>query len=165
MEVTPSINVSALEAAVLSAWQDYKKNAEPRGLEFGRTVYELRKQSEVVQGGTSFKQTLTKLDIPHSTAYFWIARYEESIGKRTPSEPTKKPDFWKDLYHRLNGLVPSGSDGTEHATIVMLEESLVRPVTTQAEKDYRQCVLTLLKQISVNFAEYAQKLSNAEVVQ
>jgi hypothetical protein len=70
------------EQAILDAYQ----KTERHGLEFGRPCYEYRAKSEVVSGGTTFNQTLDKLEIPHSSAYRWIARYEISIGLREPAE-------------------------------------------------------------------------------
>jgi transposase-like protein len=35
--------------------------------------------AEVVQGGTTLRETLAELNIPRRTAYFWMERYEESI--------------------------------------------------------------------------------------
>jgi len=71
------------------SWEDYQKNAEPRGLAFGKLCYEFRQQSEVVQGGTTFTQTLADLGIPRRTAYYWMERYEELIGERQPRVETE----------------------------------------------------------------------------
>ena len=71
--------------AIVAAYQSLKKH----GLEFGRLCYNFRKRSKVVSGGTTFDSTLDRLNIPHATAYRWIAKYEESIGVREPAP--KKP--------------------------------------------------------------------------
>lgn len=78
----PEENLKSLWTALCVA----EKQREKRGLQFGQALYEYREKSEVVQGGTTFRGTLDKLGIPHSTAYFWIARYEESMGTR-PIKP------------------------------------------------------------------------------
>jgi hypothetical protein len=84
----PSTILTDSEATVLvAAYQSLRKH----GLEFGRLCYNFRKRSKVVSGGTTFDSTLDKLDIPRSSAYRWIARYEESIGVRPAPKVEKKP--------------------------------------------------------------------------
>jgi hypothetical protein len=84
----PSTVLMDIEAtAIVAAYQSLTKH----GIEFGRLCYNFRKRSEVVSGGTTFTSTLDRLNIPHATAYRWIARYEESIGKRVLEPAVKKP--------------------------------------------------------------------------
>jgi hypothetical protein len=71
-------NIKTLWAALQVA----EKQLEKRGLPFGQALYEYRGKSEVVQGGTTFRSTLDKLGIPHSTAYVWIDKYAASIGMK-----------------------------------------------------------------------------------
>jgi hypothetical protein len=159
-------NLKSLYTALTIA----EKQHTARGLEFGKACYELREKystggrpKKSVSGETvSFESICAKLQIAKATAYRWIAKYEASIG-RTPTVSEHKPDFWKELYHLLNALVPSISDGAEHKTVVMLEESLTRPATTQADRNYRHYVIDSLEKISVSFANYAQELRSAEV--
>ena len=88
------------ETHINSLWKALQAAEEQRGkrgLAFGQAMYEYRKTSEVVSGGTTFRSTLEKLAIPHATAYRWIVRYEESIGVRSApvpsvSEPVTKPE-------------------------------------------------------------------------
>jgi hypothetical protein len=86
MTATVTIISPAPDAARLRAtWQAYQvADAErsKRGLDFGKACYELRERSKVVPGGTSFRTPLNDLDIPHTTAYRWLDRYEQSIGVR-----------------------------------------------------------------------------------
>jgi hypothetical protein len=77
-------------AALRSAWSEYQP-AEKRGLAFGQRLYELRAEAEVVQGGTSFYNALKEATIPHSTAYFWIDRYEASVDLK-PLHKEKRPN-------------------------------------------------------------------------
>jgi len=73
------------EAHIKALWEAFRRADEERtkrGLEFGRAMYELRERGEVVPGGTTFRRVMENLEIPHTTAYRWIARYEESIGIR-----------------------------------------------------------------------------------
>jgi hypothetical protein len=91
MSTTSATQITADEQNIQSLWtalQVAEKQLQKRGLAFGQAVSEYRAKSEVVQGGTSFRATLEKLNVPHSTAYFWIAKYEESIGAREP-KPTQ----------------------------------------------------------------------------
>jgi hypothetical protein len=105
----PSSVLMDIEAqAIVAAYQSLKKH----GLEFGRLCYTFRERTKRPDGfrvssetQNSFDSTLDKLDIPRATAYRWIARYEEHVGKRelkpkphdTPEpseevvEPTTKP--------------------------------------------------------------------------
>ena len=52
------------------------------GLYLGQALYQLRAESEVVSGGTTFRATLESHGIPRATAYRWIARYEKIMGLR-----------------------------------------------------------------------------------
>lgn len=67
-----------------TALQVADKQQEKRGLQFGQALYDLRLSSE----SRKFKFLLGRLGIPESTAYRWIARYEESLGTRPP-KPTE----------------------------------------------------------------------------
>jgi hypothetical protein len=166
LEVNPA-DPPIAEFEIRQAWEKYQ-TLEHHGLAFGKVCYEWRAKSEVVQGGTTFRKTLDKLGIPKSTAYYWISRYEESAAlqqkKKTPI--IAHGGFWQAVYHRLNALVPSSSDGAEHKTVTLLQKMATQPAVTQAEKNHRQYTILLLKQISKDFEEYAKSLSaNAEVVQ
>jgi hypothetical protein len=80
--VAPASTPVVSKAVLQMGWDTYRKNAEPTGLFFGKLCYDYRASSEVVRGGTSFQSTLVELGIPKTTAYFWMGRYEESIGER-----------------------------------------------------------------------------------
>jgi hypothetical protein len=76
-----------------TALQVAEGQIEKRGLQFGEALYTYRERSEVVPGGTTFRSTLDKLNIPPTTAYRWIAIYEESIGTRLPKpNPPSRPN-------------------------------------------------------------------------
>ena len=84
-EVSPAVDIQEQQIKITwTALQVAEEQLEKRGLAFGKALYEFRAASEVVSGGTTFRSTLDKLGIPHSTAYRWIAKYEESIGTRAP---------------------------------------------------------------------------------
>jgi len=94
---TPAI-VEAAPAAVQSAyvvqelraaWSEYQ-TVERKGLAFGQRLYELRANSEVVQGGTTFTSSLDKAGIPRRTAHYWLQNYEVSIGVRQEKEEKVK---------------------------------------------------------------------------
>lgn len=84
-----------------------------------------------------------------------------------PAAAMASGNFWEELHGRLNVLVPSYSDGTEHKTVAMLQQALAEPANTKAEKNFRKYVIELLATISKDFSEYAQKLAAeyAEIVQ
>jgi transposase-like protein len=152
------------EFEIRQAWEKYQ-TLEHHGLAFGKVCYERRAKSEVVQGGTTFRKTLDKLGIPKSTAYYWISRHEESAGlQQKKTQVIAKGGFWETLFHQLNTLVPSSSDGAEHKTAALLQKMTTETAVTKAEVNFRGYTISLLKQISTNFAEYAEQLS-AEVVQ
>lgn len=87
--------VSIAKTAALVAWENYRIKAEPLGLAFGQRLYELRKDiSAQGRDGEGLCAWLDKVKIPRSTAYYWIQRYEISIGEREPKEEkqTKNAD-------------------------------------------------------------------------
>ena len=91
------------KADLKHGWETYRRNAEPHGLAFGKLCYDFRIHSEVVQGGTSFTQTLADLNIPRRTAYYWITRHEELIGVRQPAlepEPAEEVSVPPEGTHR-----------------------------------------------------------------
>jgi hypothetical protein len=76
-------NLDIVETEALAAWGNYRRKAEPLGLDFGKKMYALREAlSARGKDGEGFNAWLLKKDIPRSTAYFWIGRHEESIGIR-----------------------------------------------------------------------------------
>lgn len=72
------------QAAIGTAWQAYQKTEE-YGLDFGRVCCEWRTkfgaQGKRVKG-QGVIPILEELGIATSTAYFWMVRYEESVGIR-----------------------------------------------------------------------------------
>jgi transposase-like protein len=78
---------------------------EKRGLQFGQAVYEYRKKHAAPGRRTdlnlvlnetrseTFEEFCDRLGIVRSTAYRWIAKYEESIGTRLPKpNPDNRPN-------------------------------------------------------------------------
>jgi hypothetical protein len=90
--VTTECDLSAAEGQIRSAWSTYKET-EKYGLEFGRVCCEWRDKLRA-QGrkGQGLRPMLDKVGIPRSTAYWWMDRYEVSIGARTEQEPELKPE-------------------------------------------------------------------------
>jgi N6-adenosine-specific RNA methylase IME4 len=81
---TPALEVKAVtptaEKEILLAWRQYQR-VEKYGLAFGKVCY--RWQQKLAERGQRVKgrgvvPILEQLDIPISTAYWWIARYKES---------------------------------------------------------------------------------------
>jgi hypothetical protein len=87
--------LNSLTAAVRITWGQYQVT-EHHGLEFGHAVYELRRRFGSGGGngsaGTGLVQVLDTLNIPRSTAYYWLGRYQISIGEKKPKpDPFSKP--------------------------------------------------------------------------
>ena len=101
---------------------------------------------------------------PNITSNVTPGPVKKTAEKTEPTIEIAKGGFWEDLYHRLNTLIPSISDGAEHTTVTMLKKMTTEPVTTQAESNYRKYTVSLLEQISKDFAGYAKALKLAEVV-
>lgn len=78
-------------AEIKAAW----KSTEKHNLEFGKVCCEWRDKFRARgfrKGGDGVVPILEQLGIPTSTAYFWMNKYEISIGAK-PSKPQKqKPD-------------------------------------------------------------------------
>jgi hypothetical protein len=76
--LAPSTVSTTEEQAILAAYQKTKRH----GLEFGKLCYDYREKygAQGSHQGLGFEQLCTKLEIPRRTAYYWIAKYEESIG-------------------------------------------------------------------------------------
>jgi hypothetical protein len=103
----PAVNITELPAIVeteqeiaktqiAGAWKAYQA-VEKHGLAFGAVLAEWKQKFASRSGGigtrgTGLSPILDTIGIPHSTAYFWIGRYEESIGLRKPKPaPEPKP--------------------------------------------------------------------------
>jgi hypothetical protein len=80
---TTMSNLDKVEAAALSAWEKYRRQAEPLGLDFGQKMSALRNEiSSRGKDGEGFAQWLKNHKIARSTAYYWIESYEISLGRR-----------------------------------------------------------------------------------
>jgi hypothetical protein len=95
MRVTATaIDVRQAQAEIAAAWQKYQQ-VEKRGLEFGETVYRWREQFKARgyrKEGDGVCAILHKLGIPRRTAYWWIDRYEVSIGLNAAPTPKELED-------------------------------------------------------------------------
>jgi len=87
---TKAIDVRQAQAEIAAAWQKYQQ-VEKRGLEFGEAVYRWREQFKSRAGckseGEGICAILHKLGIPRRTAYWWIDRYEVSVGLKAAPTP------------------------------------------------------------------------------
>jgi len=147
---------------IAAAWNEYQQT-ERHGMEFGRVCYQWRETFKSKAGckskGTGIRPILEEFGIPTSTAYFWIKRYESSIGVKHPTPPQKS--VFEELSKVLNALVPSITDGVEHKTITLIQEASDRVLAqdlTKQEEEHREEVVFLLNKISNDFAIYAQML-------
>jgi hypothetical protein len=90
-------NVEA-EVEIRAAWDAYRKT-EKLGLDFGAICY-LWQQKFVTKGGVGNKGKgirliLDKLNIPKSTAYYWMKRYKWDAGlEERPAEPDDLDAPW-----------------------------------------------------------------------
>ena len=77
------------------------------------------------------------------------------------------PIFWKTLGNKLNALLPSYSDGSEHTMATLLEQAYNEPLST--DPTVLRSVVVMLKNIAADYAEHARKLEArikfAEIVQ
>ena len=75
------------------AWQ----NSERHNLEFGRVCYKWREHlsSQGSRSNEGLRPYLDEVGIPASTAYYWIEKYEISIGTKVPKVAVPLPE--KDL--------------------------------------------------------------------
>lgn len=107
MEATETQNDTIEEQQIKSLWtalQVAEGQREKRGLQFGQAVCEYRKKHAAPGRRTdlnlvlnetrseTFEEFCDRLGIVRSTAYRWIAKYEESIGTRLPKpDPDNRP--------------------------------------------------------------------------
>jgi hypothetical protein len=96
---------TAEEQRIKSLWTALRvaeEQTEKRGLQFGQAMFEYRekhsasgRRTDLVPSGTrleTFEEFCDRIDIPRTTAYRWIAKYEESIGTRLPKpNPDNRP--------------------------------------------------------------------------
>jgi len=77
---------------IKTAWHAYQKT-EPLGLEFGRVCCEWRKKFKA-QGkkGQGLVPILEQAGIPISTAYWWMERYQISIGEKEEQSAKTKDE-------------------------------------------------------------------------
>jgi hypothetical protein len=107
------------------AWAEYQKHGvDKHGLEFGRKLFELRKDSEVVQGGTSLSKSLGEAGIPHSTAYYWLERWALSNGWRKLNKEKRN--------HRSDG---PPFEVTKNAAFEILNEGFKLRNSAEPEKE------------------------------
>lgn len=99
--------VDITEAAQIElrrAWQQYQA-VEKHGLNFGRVCYDWRTRFKAQgQKGKGLLATLQEVGIPIRTAYYWIHRYEESIGER---EIKVKEEKWAKAFCTTGPVKPT----------------------------------------------------------
>jgi hypothetical protein len=72
----------------------------------------------------------------------------------------KQVSDFEALFYKLNGLVPTYSDGVEHVVVTLLENVCNTPKEKRsaADEEFSQSVMYLLERISKEFAAYAKRL-------
>lgn len=104
---------------IKKAWLEYQKT-EKNGIELGKVLCEYRNDFKSKGGygsdGEGLVQLLDEFSIPRATAYWWINKYEVSIGIKEPKpkqipappkekeyEPLKEKEEWsRDKERRKN---------------------------------------------------------------
>lgn len=88
------MTASMTKAEVQRAWAAYQ-TTEKHGVELGRVLCVYRDAHKSKGGfgseGKGLTQLLEELSIPASTAYWWINRYEISVGLKPPKETQLPP--------------------------------------------------------------------------
>jgi hypothetical protein len=89
--VSTETKLDRAEAEIGAAW----KQTDKHGLHFGEVCYKWRNEFKSKGGagskGTGLVQVLDRLEIPRSTAYWWIERYEIAAGIRQEKPPQGNP--------------------------------------------------------------------------
>jgi len=94
----------------------------------------------------------------------WVKSKKEVLGslstvKRLLAAPKPEPEpkpFWNDFIDRLEALVPTVEDGSEHVIVEKLDTAILR--VRQGEQSDPK-VVVLCQHIAANFAQYARLLS------
>jgi len=108
LELNIAVDIAVdIVAELKSAFAKYQ-TVEKHGLAFGQRLYELRAQS-FAQGhhhNTGFTGLLRQAGIPRRTAYFWINRYESSIGEDVTIPRPERFSYKGLLLEVLDGVTP-----------------------------------------------------------
>jgi len=119
---------------VKAAWKEYQ-TTHKHGMALGKMLYNYRSQPKVkVEKRVPFFQVLEDLQIPTSTAYFWIDRYKEDAGIKSKSKGKKKKQtIRQQVLASLKGM-----DNTKLESVLNYIKSLAggltaNPVTTAVE--------------------------------
>jgi hypothetical protein len=132
------------------------------------SAYRRIAEYEISIGERAEDDAFDKKPVPDGTSLpsNWIPVHKAAQGATPPASPKKQVHsegiasggWWEKLYYQLNRLVPTISDGQEHALVVMLRQAATQSASSPTEKQYREYVVTLLRQAAKEFTEYADKL-------
>jgi hypothetical protein len=121
---SPSTMKKQAVAEIRAAW----RKSEKYNLEFGKVCCEWRdkfkqKKTGPQSKGTGFILILKKTGVPISTAYWWMERYEVSIGAKPEKQKPEAPSPWTpDNEKRANRSEPiARMDGYKILAKKMLE--------------------------------------------
>jgi hypothetical protein len=117
---------------IRSAWQRYSR-VEKYGLAFGKICYHWQQrfaERGKRERGRGVVPILEQLNIPVSTAYWWISRYKESIGVDQPKAPTRE-DALAELGEDIHAVVQKHFDTIRQIPPIV---SLLRRYADQLEK-------------------------------
>ncbi len=165
-------DITPAEALTFTMSQNcYRRHLKPTEESFAIHALEtLAKQKTIVRGRVrqrAYKQLskvrkdLNKVlrEIKNGTlpADLLAVRLEALVNKR--GKKITSPSMFEDLFKRLNALVPSLSDGTEHVTVELLDQVTAHVIDNKTIEGLDNVHLNnsvlLLETISRDFAAYA----------
>jgi hypothetical protein len=160
-------DISAKDATVWALSQNlYRRHLTPTEEAFALYSVEIKADKKLKNtGGKDRERAYRKLsklkeglaDIIKTLPADAAKRVKQLLGSK---KEVKEVSKFEALFYRLNALVPTCSDGTEHITVQLLEAvcSVPKEKQSEADKDFLKSIIPLLNRISKDFAEYARRL-------
>jgi hypothetical protein len=144
----PETELNERYRLLLDATSDRKR----RGIEFGQACYELKPRLL----GKGWRTFLRENHISHKTADSWSKKWAGQ--QQLPWKQDDPRGFWFILYHRINALRPSISDGAEHRFVTALIGAASEVPQTKAEQNYRLACIKSLREVAAFCVKYADIL-------
>ena len=134
---------------IANAWDRYRQSVIKHfkdGLEFGRACHQwqAKYKAQGSRSGKGFEQLLAELEIPKTTAYRWIRRYEVKYRLRADRHEVRAP-----LADGLNNTPTPIQSAKERTEFVFF-------LTHQEREEFRQDVKTLggERKVAAMFLEF-----------
>jgi hypothetical protein len=138
---SPAVAIDVLTQNIITAWKVYQP-VEVRGLELGQACCEYRDANKSKGGygskGQGLLQKLEELSIPTSTAYYWMNRYQVSVGLKEEILEQPNPELRGKDFARI--LINNGNETALKALVV---ESL-RGATEKQASELKQATKAIL---------------------